>query len=228
LLSYGPNMSKSRGRESGFTLLEILVVLGIIGVVSAVSIPRILEYVRQSRVRAAAQELGTQVNAARMKAVMKNANFGVVFVVQNATTYWIHVEDDLTLPKSGRQSLNMNAPDAAQSTRGRLPDGITFATGAAQCPSLPSAAPAPGTTALFPAIAAFAPNASAFRFTFLGARCKPDPADTTCPDAPISGGTPAVLAMNDATGNSTVCLWDPRVGLSRAVTVASGGRVASQ
>ena len=221
-------MSETSNRQGGFTLIELLFVVGIIGLATAISIPRIMDYLRQSRVRAAAQELGTQVNAARMKAVMKNANFGVLFVTQNANTYWIHVEDDLTLPKSGRQNLSMNAPDASQSTRGQLPQGITFATNAAQCPSLPTAAPSPGATVLFPAIVSFAPNASSFRFNYLGARCKPDAADTTCPEPTIASGTPTNLAMNDATGNSTVCLFDTQTGLSRAVTVASGGRVASQ
>jgi len=226
-------MSQTRSREGGFTLIEVLVVLGIIGVMSAVSIPRILDYVRQSRVRAAAQELSTQVNAARMKAITKNANFGVLVVTQDATRYWIHIEDDVTPPKSGRQLLNMNsatqtAEEKAQSVGGQLPPGITFATSSAQCPTLPSTAPPPGTPALFPAIVSFAPNASSFRFSYLGARCKPDSADTTCPLPTTNGGTPTNLIMNDASGNSTLCLWDARVTRSRAVTVSSGGRVAAQ
>ena len=221
-------MSNSRNRQGGFTLIELLVVLGIIGVMSAVAIPRILDYLRQSRVRAAAQQLSTQISAARMKAVTKNANYGVLFVTQDTTTYWIHIEDDMTTPKSGKQNLNMNAPDTAQSTRGRLPPGVVFANAALQCPSLPTLPPGPGAASLFPAIGTFIPNFSSFRFNYLGGSCAPGPtADTACP-VPTVTGAQTNLAMNDGAGNSTVCLWDPQTRLSRAVTVARGGRVASQ
>jgi prepilin-type N-terminal cleavage/methylation domain-containing protein len=217
-------MSQTRSREGGFTLLEVLVVLGIIGVMSAVAIPQVMNYLRQSRVRAAAQEVGAQITGARLRAVTKNANFGVLFVTQDANTYWVHMEDDQTVPRTGKQNLNIGTPDAAQSTRVRLPPNVQFATSAAQCPSLPSNVTPGG--AGFPAIGTFNPAASSFRFNYLGTRCTPGTGGS-CPAVTVAGGTQNLI-MNDAVGNSTVCLWDPQTGLSRALTVASGGRVASQ
>ncbi len=202
---------KQRSR-AGFTLIEVLVVLGIIGVSAAIAVPNVISYLRQYRIRSAAQELATNINAARTRAILKSGNYGVDFVVQDATTYWVHNEDIQGTAAGGRQALDFAAPDQGQSTRFVLTDPIQFATTAAECNSA----------------AGFAPNATGFRFTRLGGRCAPVSGSTACPDIPLGGGsTAATVVASGTTGNpgSMVCLRDPRTGLAWRVSVSTGGRV---
>ena len=197
--------------EAGFSLVELLTVAGIMMVLLAVSGPAILSYLRNYQIRAGTQLVTGDIQAARTSAIKKNVNLGVAFVIQDATTYWTHVEDDQTLPRTmTRQPLNFTTPDAAQSVRRRLPEGIEFAL-AGQCPS----------------IAGFAPADSGFRFNRLGASCDPVAANLTCPSVTIAGGATINAVQTTATG-STLCLRDRRSGLSRNVTITPGGRVRFQ
>ena len=204
---------------AGFTLIELLVVTGIVVIMAAVATPAIARYFRNYKIRNAVQAVGGEVTAARNKAIMKNVNFGVVFLIQNdpegrPTRFQYLIEDDQTPP---RASTAM-APGAILPTAGNperlaqvgplrdLPQGIEFGTGCT----------------------GFAGNDKGFRFNRMGAWC--DPGTTTCASfVPPTPPVPAAnLIMNTAGQGARICLVQPDTGLRREVRIAPGGRVLQQ
>ena len=206
----GPRTDRARA-VAGFSLIELMVVVGIVALLGAVGAPAIINYLRTYQIRAGTQAVAGDIQAARNRAIAKNVNLGVVFVVEDANTYWTHIEDDQSVPKvNAPQPLDMTAPEPEQSTRRRLPDGIEFALNGGDCPS----------------VAGFAPADSGFRFNRLGAWCDAGASDI-CPAVGIVGGATA-NAVHTTDDGSTLCLLDRRSALSRNVTVTPGGRVRFQ
>jgi prepilin-type N-terminal cleavage/methylation domain-containing protein len=62
----------------GFSLAEILVVLGMIGVLSAASVPYFLMYWQSARIRTSAEELAALINEGRQTAIAHNCAVTVV------------------------------------------------------------------------------------------------------------------------------------------------------
>jgi prepilin-type N-terminal cleavage/methylation domain-containing protein len=200
-------------RQQGFTLLESLIVVAIIGIAAAVALPQVLTFMRTYRVRAAANEVGNEVSASRLKAISKNANQGVVFVILPANSAncprptacygWV-IEDDQD-PTNGFRTTRVDPwtgllVDANQlGTLRSLPNGIEFdPTGV---------------------------NDAGFRFSRLGGWCDPTGTATTepCP----SLGLPNNFVVNGATG-STIRVRRTDGGATATITVGTGGRVRIQ
>lgn len=205
------------GGEAGFTMIEILTVVGIIALLAAIAAPNILGYLRTYSMRAAAQEVVGEIQTARAKAIMRNVNQGVVFWVMGPDTYRYVIEDDLqpqTAPNWGAARKNLSDPDWPAGNLGpvkRLPSGVTFDTTAA-APNGP-------------------PNDRALRMNRLGAWCDPAGAPEPCPDTNIPGGTNYVAngtPFPDGFTGTRIVLFHQGTGLKKLIEVTPGGRAQAR
>jgi prepilin-type N-terminal cleavage/methylation domain-containing protein len=63
----------------GFTLFELLVVMGLIAILSAISIPVMMESAGRNSAWTASEQIGSQIRQARLKAISRNRTFRVRF-----------------------------------------------------------------------------------------------------------------------------------------------------
>jgi prepilin-type N-terminal cleavage/methylation domain-containing protein len=81
-------------KKEGFTLIEIIVVVGIIGIILAASYPSILNVLETRALDSAARELLTTLEAARYTAVNDKVNCRVRFFQEdNEWRYMVEVEE---------------------------------------------------------------------------------------------------------------------------------------
>lgn len=100
-------------RESGFTLIELIITVSVLVVILAMAIPSLSSFIQRQRIRNTAMDMTTAVTLARSEAIKRNANVSVV-----ATgTSW-----------SGGWTVSTASPVTAASTiRGQAaPEGITI------------------------------------------------------------------------------------------------------
>jgi len=71
--------------QKGLTLIEMLVVMGLIGIICAIAVPNIPVMLRSYRLRAAANELASTLQFARLTAISQNANSVLAFDMANQT-----------------------------------------------------------------------------------------------------------------------------------------------
>lgn len=66
-------------RESGLSLIELLVVMVILGVMAAVAIPAFSVWLPSYRLKTAARDLYSDLQSAKLKAIRSNGDCGIVF-----------------------------------------------------------------------------------------------------------------------------------------------------
>jgi prepilin-type N-terminal cleavage/methylation domain-containing protein len=200
-----------RPQERGFTLIELMVVVGIIGLTAAVALPSIAGYVRSNRIRTGQDLVASAFQRARNMAIMRNTQMGVTFITEDNNTFWIHVEDTIAGVTAGnvgftRQGIDFAAPNAVLSTRFDLPDQVEFAATAADCPG----------------IAGYSADEAAIRFDRYGVASLPAGANALV----LDGGSVATpFIYSPAAGDRGVCLIDRQTDLRRWLLIAGGGRV---
>ncbi len=65
--------------ERGYTLVEVLIVVGLIGIVSGISVPVFMESNARSRLWSGSELLGATIRQARLRAISSNSNHRVMF-----------------------------------------------------------------------------------------------------------------------------------------------------
>ena len=207
-----------KAKARGFTLVELLVVVGIIAIMGAVTLPNIIGFIRSSRIRTAQDLVTGALQRARARAITTNTQFGVVFVVETPQAFWVHLEDPEPPAagqalQTGRQPLNSTAPNTRLSTRYELDPRVRFAIAAGSCPA-----------------GAGAGNQASLRFDRYGTRTFPGFAPPL-PAAVIpalqapTGPTVNGVLVTTISAEASICLVDDQTGLFRLITIAAGGRI---
>lgn len=91
LLNARPQMHVRKTRESGYSLIEMLVVVAIIGILSLVVVPNFMQYTRSSKLRSSMRQFTSDVRNARQRAVANNSMTKVTFqtdVAGGSYTLW--------------------------------------------------------------------------------------------------------------------------------------------
>lgn len=95
--------------ESGYSLIEALVVIAIVGAISIVTVPNFMQMYQSSKVKAAVRQFASDLRGARQLAVTNNTRTMVSMGTTAAEKhrYWIYEEVggawQLRIPASGKQ-----------------------------------------------------------------------------------------------------------------------------
>ena len=193
-----PDASRGRSPNAGFSLIELVVVVGIIGLLAAVAGPPISNYLKTYKIRGAVQLFSGELQTARNKAINKNATLGVVVLFPSATTFRWVIEDDQN-PTDGYRGIRppMSSLVTESSQVGNLqtlPAGVTFVVNGA--------------------------NSEGLRFNGLGAACLPV-GTGSCPA--LDTGVKVVSPLSGTDYRIKIC--QVQTSLCRTVLVGLGGRI---
>lgn len=106
--------------ERGYTLIEVLIVVGLIGIVSGISVPVFMESNARSRLWSGSEQIGATIRQARLRAISANTNHRVVF----------------DCPAAGQlRSLIMTGDPAVDDAAGRCGQTLDGDSGTIEMPS---------------------------------------------------------------------------------------------
>lgn len=97
-----------RRKGSGFTLMEVMVVMAIIGILASISVPNFRNYMIQRRLNGATRQIMSDLMYARMQAVSQNNKFRVIFNGDGKQYTILDDNNDNDNADSGEQTVVKN------------------------------------------------------------------------------------------------------------------------
>ena len=94
--------------KTGFTLIEMMIVMAIMGILSAIAAPNFMNYMAERRLNGAARMVMSDLMAARQKAVSTNQQVKVSFVSNHAYEIWNDANNDQTVADHEGDDLAKN------------------------------------------------------------------------------------------------------------------------
>ncbi len=88
----------------GFTLIELMVVMGLAGILAAIAVPVYIESSARTSVWTAAETIGSQLRQARLKAISRNRRFQVRFNCPAIGQFRVLAVNNATINGPGRCS----------------------------------------------------------------------------------------------------------------------------
>jgi type IV fimbrial biogenesis protein FimT len=74
-------------KESGFTLMELMVTIAIILIMASIAVPSFLSWLPKQRLRTAVTDLVADIQLIKLSAVKENRNWAIVFNTANDVYY---------------------------------------------------------------------------------------------------------------------------------------------
>jgi prepilin-type N-terminal cleavage/methylation domain-containing protein len=133
-------------RHSGFSLLELLIVLAIVFIVSAFAIPNYITYMRNNRINGDAMNIRSEILLAKMRA-SSNFTWGRVYFDFTAGTYRPQLWCKQTAFDSGFCATANTWIDVAVGAPQQLQPGVDYGTGTQTDPPDPAVSFAQSTLA---------------------------------------------------------------------------------
>ena len=112
-------------KNYGFTLMEVMVVIGIIGIMSAIAIPNYIAWLPKHRMGGAARDIYSVMQSARIRAVKENKHVVINFTIGlgAAGIYNVFVDDG---SGGGTANDNMQQPGEPTIKNGQMPGDVTM------------------------------------------------------------------------------------------------------
>lgn len=86
----------------GFTLIELMVVMGLAGILAAIAVPVYIESTARNKVWTASETIGAQLRQARLKAISRNRTFQIRFDCPAAGQFRVLAVDAATIDAPDR------------------------------------------------------------------------------------------------------------------------------
>lgn len=104
-MKYFRRVTKLHRNNRGFTIIELIVVIAIMGVLMAIAIPNFSQWTANYRLKAAAREIYSNFQKARLEAIKTNSNVVVSFNL-GADTYQVFVDNGGTTGTASDDTQN--------------------------------------------------------------------------------------------------------------------------
>ncbi len=114
-------MEQKMKKQNGFTIYELLTVIGIIAILSAIAIPNIISWRTEAKLRGASNNLKADLQMAKLRALRERAIVAVLFTA-NGYTIFLDTGDG----GGGAPNWSLDADESLIKTQ-QLPTGVNIA-----------------------------------------------------------------------------------------------------